>query len=432
MTRSTELILRVAAALLASASVALAAEPAPLDGHDLAALIAGALTSHPALDAAAQEQEAAAGRVRQVGSWPDPMVMWGEMIEGPSERMLSLTQSVPWPGTLGAREQAATAMQHAAGWRREATAVGVVAGVRRAWAHAAWLGETRTLLVAQRDLAAGLERSVRAAYEAGGGRYADLLQVQVEVARRDDQLARLQEDLAAARSRLNAALGRDAQAPLAMPATLAGAAEAAAEAAGALMASDGGAPHPSLEVFARRADAARWERQAASRAGRPVLSLGVDWIRMDGSGMAGGDETSDRVRAKLGFNLPLWRGKVDGAMQAAAAAARVAEAEREALRQALDARVETALASWRDAGRRRDLYTGELLPLARQAYETVLASYRAGGAAFADVLAAQRTLLDLELSLLAARRDLAVAAADLDEARGRVPAALDPAARSGS
>ncbi len=396
-------------------------------GDDLAGLLAHALAVHPLLQAAAAEEAASVERVRQAGSAPDPMLMWAEMVEGPRETMLSLTQTLPWPGTLAARAEAAAALAEAASSRRQATEVEVAAAVRRAWAHAAWLGENAAVLRAQRDLARGLETSVRAAYEAGHGRYGDVLQAQVERARREDQLARLHEDLIAARSRLNSALGRDAQSPLALPAAL-----DAGEAEDIAVAPADTSAHPRLAALSRRASAARSDSEAARRAGRPALSLGVDWISMQARGMDPGGDRSEAVRAKVGLSLPIWRGKYDGAAAAAAAVGRSADAERRALQQVLDARAEVALASWRDARRRRDLYDGELLPLARQAYETVLAAYRAEGASFADVLAAQRTLLDLELSLLAARRDLVVAAADLDEARGTLPASLDLAARSGS
>jgi outer membrane protein, heavy metal efflux system len=421
----TALLLVLGATLNVTAAVSGA--PAPLVGDDLDSLIVHALTHHPALQAAVSDQDAAAGRVRQAGSLPDPQFMWGEMVEGPDERMLSLTQPLPWPGTLGARRDAAASLARGADAGRRATAVQITAEVRRAWAQAAWLGETTSVLSRQRDLAQSLTVSVRAGYEAGQGRYGDLLLAQLEVARREDLLAGLQEDLHQARSRLNAALGRRPDAPLTLPQRL--------PAAAAWLQPPAADPaHPQLELVARQADAARHDARAARRAGLPALSLGVDWIRMDDQGMAGASGGSDAVRARLGLSLPLWRGKYDGAAASAEARARAAESRHQDLAQDLAAGVAVAEAALRDARRRADLHEQELLPLARQSYETVLAAYRAEGAGFAEVLAAQRTLLDLEQSLLAIRRDALLAAADLEAALGRVPVLhhddLEP--RSGS
>jgi len=420
--------LLLASALLATALVAptpvVAADTAALpDGDDLAGLLALALREHPALAAATADSQAAAAGIRAAGSLPDPMLTWGEMLEpvetrvGPQERILGVQQQLPWPGTLGARRQAARAETAASAASRRAVAVTVAAGVRRAWAEAAWLAESRRVVDAQRDLARALEVSARAAYETGEGNYGDLLQAQVEVVRLDDRRRDLDDRLAAARARLAAALGRDPDAPVPAPSGL----PAAAPSAPAAAAGADSAAHPLLAVQDARVAAARASAVAARRAGLPMVTLGVDWIQVgeaDRDGVAGSG--SDALVARVGLSLPIWRGKYDGAADAAEARARAAAATRQARDQDLAAREAAAAADLAAARRTRDLYAGDLVPRAEQALAAVTAAYEAGQATLAEVIAAQRTLLDLELTLVGARRDALVAAADRDAALGRV------------
>lgn len=402
--------------ILMAAPLAAPASP-PVD--DVDALVALALDQHPAVEAASAEAEAAAARVRQAGSLPDPMLGWGEMLEsvetrlGPQQRVLSLQQSLPWPGTLGARGSAARAREHAAGAAIEDARVAVAAGVYRAWAGAAWLAEMQQLLRRQAILVASLEQSLRASFESGDGAYADLLRVQLEQARLDDRQRGLADQAPAALARLDAALGLEAGMSGALPSVLPD--------APALPSGARDQRHPALDALGHRARAAELDAEAAGRAGRPQLTLGVDWIQIGEPAADMADGGKDALVARVGVSLPLWRGKHDGARQAADAAATGLAAQHQARRLGLEARTIAAEVNLEDAVRRARLHRDDLLPRARQAYEATLAAYQAGRGSLSDALGAERTLLDLEESLLAARRDAWLASADYHEAAGVLP-----------
>jgi len=411
------------AALLLATTLMTASADTLVDGSRLVDVVQLAVSNHPSLTASQARAEAAQERARQVGSLPDMRFSWGEMIEsvetrvGPQQRILSLQQPLPWPGTLGAREDAAMQRSGAAGSRVVDRAITVAAAVQRTWAEAAWLGETQLVATQQLSLARSLETAARASYEAGSGRYGDLLQAQLEIARLEDRLVGLGDQQQSAMAALNAALGRGPNAPLILPATLPEAADLAAPETEAV--------HPRLLAHDQEAVAALGEATAARRAGHPTFTLGVDWIQVGEAPNDGvPDSGKDAWVARVGVSLPLWRGKYDGAIAGAEAEARAITAERRAVGQDLAARTTRAEVRYRDAQRRVTLHTQELLPRARQMYDTVLAAYRTDGVGFAEILTAQRTLLDLEHALLAARRDLLVSSADWNEARGLLPADL--------
>jgi outer membrane protein TolC len=404
--------------LITLATGSLAAGPVAVD--DLDGLVAHALTDHPALVAAAAETRASLAGERAAGSPPDPVLRWGEMLEpvetrvGPQQRVLSLQQSLPWPGTLSARKESAAALTGAMAANEGDLRLRIAADVKRAWAGAAWLTAMRELAGRQIELVAALERSLRAAYESGEGSYADLLQVQLERVRLEDRRDGLDDEVPATLARLNAALGRDPAAPLDLPAALTDLP------AGLGQASE---LHPRLAELDQRQLAADHQARAAARGGRPSFTVGVDWIQVDDPGRDGlEDAGKDAWVARLGVTLPIWRGKHDGPRLAAEARAAALGSHRQAQSQQLAARMVAARADWRDATRRHDRHRDDLIPRARQAYESALAAYRAAAAPLADVLAAERTLLALEESLLSARRDAWLASADLDEAAGILPA----------
>src|SRR5918996_3618473 len=100
----------------------------------LARLTAEAVAANPSLEASRAMAQAALARVRPAGALPDPMLTAGVMnLTLPdfafresdfTEVDVELSQELPWPGTLGARTEAARATARArsaeiAVWRRD-------------------------------------------------------------------------------------------------------------------------------------------------------------------------------------------------------------------------------------------------------------------------------------------------------------------------
>ena len=119
--------------VLAAGAVALLVSPArslsqavepPVDTV-LARLTTQALAANPTLQANQASARAATNRIRAAGALPDPMLSAGVMnLALPrfafresdfTEVDLELSQEFPWPGTLGARTQAARAEARRAG-----------------------------------------------------------------------------------------------------------------------------------------------------------------------------------------------------------------------------------------------------------------------------------------------------------------------------
>lgn len=385
---------------------------------DLEDYLGYALVHNGGLSAARAYEDAAAARIDATGVLPDPRFTWSEAIEpvetrvGPQERIFSLTQQVPWFGTLGLQRDVVTDRAAGATARTEAAVLAVLREARVAYQEIVYLDRATGTAAGHLDLLVQVEAAARSRYETGDGSYADVVKAQVEMAQLEDRLLGLRDLRRPLVARLNAVLGRSG--PVAATAVVQ---------AGSLSILDLDelrrrmlAANPELAVIAREADS---ELKAGSLAGKrrlPGLSLGVNYIQVGAARNEGTpDSGKDAAFATLGISLPLWQGRYGAAESAAEGRYRAAEYQRSDLALRLGARLERVVYEHRDAGRRTALYRDTLLPKARQSLSASRAAYESGVTAFLDLVDAERVLLEFELALWRAEADLMISLAELEE-----------------
>jgi outer membrane protein TolC len=128
----------------------------------------------------------------------------------------------------------------------------------------------------------------------------------------------------------------------------------------------------------------------------------------------------------VGFNLPIYRGKLDAAVREAEARV-VADARRyEDLRDQTYEEVRAAYAEARGRLEVLDLFRSAYLPRSRQALEVAAADYRTGDLDFLSLNTAWRELLQVEVQIARSEAELNRALADLERAVG-TQIAGDPA-----
>lgn len=157
------------------------------------------------------------------------------------------------------------------------------------------------------------------------------------------------------------------------------------------------ARHPQLVVLERQLDAARAEVRSAEAARKPDWSVELAFQQR-------GPAYSNMV--SIGASLPLqWdRGKrQDREIAARAAMAGQARAERDEAQRAQVAATRVLIEEWDNARARIARFERDLLPLAAQRVDAVLAAYRGGKASLADVLAARRADTALRVQALELR-----------------------------
>lgn len=381
-----------------------------------------ALYHSPELESAYQRWRGAAERVPQARALPDPRLSVGffaneiETRTGPQQAKLGLTQTLPWPGGLSARTDAAAAQARSAWYDYKGVELRVTRVVVTAIVELAYLDDAIGITRENLDLLASFEGIIRARYRVGTGTHPELIRTQVELGQLDDRLAQLLAMRPVYIARLNAALNRPGQTPIPplgpLPARLADA-DAPALIAAARVSS------PVLLALDEQVQGQRRLTDAARYASRPELTVGIDYsITDEAKNPSMSESGDDPVMITFGINLPIWREKYDASVRESIARRLALGHDRQNRANTLDAAINEAYFDHTDADRRVRLYERTLIPKSRQSLQAALGGFRAGDASFTDLLDTERTMLEFALSARRARADRAIALARLGELVG--------------
>lgn len=406
------------------------AHAAVIDGS-LESYVAYAMCQNPGLMAEYEDWRAAAYAIEERRRLPDPVINYGVFLRrvetrvGPQRQRFGVRQMIPWPGKRQAASAAASDMAGAAERRFEARALAIVGRVAAAYWQLWMIQEIRAVETAQRELVLVLADTARTRLALGKASLADVTQIDLEVLRRDDMLASLDEREIGARAALRQAIGApaDMELPMAAPTPLA---VVPAESTDALLAA--ARAHPRVSALDYMAAASEHAADAADAQGMPDFTLGLDYIETGAAAMPNvPDSGKDPIMVSIAVAVPLWRGTYDAAENKARAQAAAYRARRHEAETMAEAELQAVLAQVRDAARRIALYENTLIPQAETAYAAVIGTYQTGAAQLANALIAQKNVLELNNLLARARADHARAWARLEEIVGR-PVAASPLA----
>ncbi len=137
-------------------------------------------------------------------------------------------------------------------------------------------------------------------------------------------------------------------------------------------------------------------------------------------------------RPSAGMSLPIWRDKIAAEIAGAQASKRAAQARLSAEQVQIAAELASMLFMYRESVRNDSLLRDKLVPKAKQSLDAARAGYVNGRAGFLDVIDAQRTLLEFELTGIEARTQRELALASLSLAIAGVPPAGAPTLEGGA
>jgi len=398
------------------ATPARGAESAPGDTLDLGSLVREALAANPEIAGARELWRASEARVPAAGALDDPMLELELMDQpfrgaGAGERVVSLTQAIPFPGKRGLQSETARWESEAARARAIDAARRIVTEVKVAYFE---LFEAESRLDAMRDSRSALADAIattRARYEAGLAGQPDLLLAKVEAAELDGEIGHLGALASAARARINLLVGREAAAPLGRARVDSLSPFDASRGALDALRARARAERPSVLAMKREVAAADAASRQARVAYRPDFLISAGYEEMS--------DAIDEWRAAVGVTLPIWKARKQNA------GAREAERRLAAARNALTAEQNRAasaveeqfahVSSEREIVR---LYEAEILPLADLAVQSARAGYASGQATFLVLLESLRKQIALTQSYAEYFADAEMHLAQLEEAVG--------------
>lgn len=389
---------------------------------DLGDYLAFAARHHPGLEAAYRRWAAAEQMEPQASALPDPKLSYAYFVEnvetrvGPQRQKLGVSQGIPWLSKLRLRGDMASEAAHAAEQQYETSKRRVFYEVKDAYFELYYVG--RALAITRDNLALmeHLEGVAQARFR-GGAAVSGVIKAQLELGRLDDRRRSLEAVRDPVVARLNAALGRAADAPVPWPRELPVRHVEIDDAEIADVMAD---ENPEL----RRLDIERVRDELgvelARKGYRPDFAVGLDWVDTGPALMPGlADSGKDPLMAMVSVTVPVWRSKLRAGVRQAEEQRRATVARRSDVENSLEQRLELALFRYRDAERKIDLYRDTLIPLAEASLDVAQEGYESAKVGFLDVIDAQRLLLELQLAFERSLTDHEQRLAEIEMLAGR-------------
>lgn len=404
----------VALALCAAALGRAARAQETASGAALEALVAEALERNPELVALREAVTAARARPGQERALDDPMLSvlytndgWSPSLGEKDMTTLAFvaSQALPGRGTRALRGRVAEREADLAEQQLERARLGVAASVRRAFYALALARERLELVREQEQIWREIEGVARARYAVGQGAQPDVLRVQIEVTRVEQQVAEQQAEAGIRTAEILRLTGRPAGTPVEAPARLAlvpfaESAEQAFERLALL------SPELRAAGLAQERDRARLE--LAHLEGRPAWSVELGYMNRGG--------LDPMWQAGVTLGLPLRKARRTASRAEAEARASASDRLAESVRLQLRYRTEERVARLRATEKVAALYAGGIIPQDGMSVDAAVANYQSGKVPFVAVLEALQTLYGDRRELLALMAGHAQTRASLEEA----------------
>jgi outer membrane protein TolC len=382
-----------------------------------------AALNNPNLEAAFNRWKAALERVPQARSLPDPRFTYGYFIRevetrvGPQQHRLSIAQMLPWFGKLGLQGDSALETANAAQAEYDAAKLKLFYQVKEAYYEYSYLARAIEVMEENVELMGYLENVVLAKYRVGTAPHSDLIKVQVELDKLQDQLKSMRDLMNPVKARLNTALNRPTKAQLPVPGKVGiDTVQISSEQLSERLKES----NPELKGSRFLTAKEKFSVDLAKKNYLPDITLGVDYIITGEARMPGmRDSGKDPLIAMLSINLPLWWGKSKASVNEAKARYQSALNQTRNSENELLSRLEMVLYQFREAKRKIGLYEDALLPRAQQALNVTQTAFETDKVDFLNLIDAQRTYLEFELSLERAKFNYAQRVAELEMLVGR-------------
>lgn len=389
---------------------------------DLSDYLVYAALNNPDLEAAFNRWKEALGRIGEAWSLPALSVDYAyyvqEMVSSsvPKRKMRGMAQTFPWYGKLEGRAGAAVEAANAARDRYEQERLRLFYRVKSAYGEYAYLtaasrlaGDAQEMM---KHLAAVAQTKPGAAKDPQGP-----IRVQAELKKLEERQRTFQDMRRPVTERLNAALGRPADAPLAPPKPLQHWPPDASDEQVLAWQRDA-----SPELEALRHEIAKAERGVAlaRQDYYPDFSFGLYLINTRNTRPPRTpDSMNDDQLWMFAVHVPVWFEKYQAGVREARRChwdALKASTDRET---ELQAEVKVALYRLRDAERKSALYRTTLIPKAKDDTARADAAFQERGEGLAALVEARAVLLELELGRERADADFEARLGELEMLVGR-------------
>jgi len=388
-----------------------------LDGY-----LVQAAENNPGLKAKFSEYHAALEKVPQVGTLPDPQVMFGYFIQpvetrlGPQKARISASQMFPWFGTLKAQKNVATNMAQTKYEAFEDARSQLFYDLRSNYFNLYFTGRSIAITKENLKLLQSFKKLALVKIEAGMASTVDEYRLEMEIGEMENQLAYLQDNYETQQVTFNNMLNRDRSATVQIPDTL----WTKELTLNLQQISDSvNLQNHQLKRLDNLMATYQAEQEAARKNGNPKFSIGFDYVFVGKGSMTSADAGKDAfVFPTVGITIPLYRRKYQAMVQESEYNEEAATNQKADKINTLNSVLEKTNRDYKDAVRRVTLFHRQL-DLAHRSLNILESSYSTDGKNFEEVLRMERKVLKYALELDKARADRNASVAFIDYLMGK-------------
>ena len=385
----------------------------------LADLVAEALQKNPEIAAAQKRYEAARERPAQERSMPDPMVSAGWSSSGrpwpgaglgtePTANVgFMVSQQVPYPGKLDLRASIAARDADAEMQQVEATRLSVASRVRQAYYRLAYTYAISDVLDRDHDILETLVEVSETRYRIGRAAQQDVIRAHTQLSIHDLLFARIEQERATREGEINALLARPPATPVGRPVDLE--LTASDMSLDALIA-NANAHAPMLRRDQIVIDRSQLALEAARKEYRPDFAVSGGYYYMG--------SMPPMYEFRFDMQIPLRRARRSAAVAEHVNDAEEARNARDSTRLSLQSRIQQEYQTATTALRLARLYHDTVIPQARLALESSMASYQTAAVDFLSVATNFGAVLEYEMAYLDELADYHTAISRLEEITG--------------
>jgi outer membrane protein TolC len=377
-------------------SAAGAQTPARLSLDDV---VAEALARNPEIAAVERQYDAARQRPIQERSLPDPMLSAGYNANGnplpgaglgtePTANIgFMVTQPLPYPGKLDLRASMASREADATEQQIETARLNVTARVKQAYYRLSYTYAIDEVLTRNRDLLSTILKVSENRYTVGEAAQQDVIKAQTQISILDLRLERVRQERATREGELNALLARPPSTPIGRPEDLPLTDFDASLDALVTATTDHA---PMLRRDQIMIDRSQLAVDAARKDYKPDFAVSGGYYYMGAM--------PPMYEVRFDVTIPLQRARRAAAVAEQQSAVEQARRTYDSTRLALQGRVHEDFQTAATSIRLARMYRDTVLPQARLALESSMASYQTGRVDFLSVVTNFGTVLEYEMS----------------------------------
>ena len=386
----------------------------------LGAFLTYAMLNQPRVEAAYYDYASAVERITLERSLPDPrLTLELDIQEVVTTVVPGLMTDLPWVKKLRIRADVASAESQAKYYGFETAVLQTAFDVKRTYYILHFLDERIRINRETLGLLAELEKSARAQNEVGKVTLQDVYRAQIEQDQLTTEVANLEDSRNPLLAQFKGALGltRDQ----ADPPVPAGFETTPLDLNADDLLATAFARNPRLKAMEADVRMAETGIRLARTSKLPDFNVGIE---------ADAKASPVMTRPTLGVTLPIWRDKIAAQIAGAQANKRAAEARLTSEQVMLTVDFAMKAYDYREATRTLALLQNQLIPKARKSLEIARSGYLSGQIEFFNLIDAERTLLNFQLSEVEARTRREIVLAELSLMIAGVPPTGAPALAS--